>query len=230
VKIQIGELFFATKVQAIEHFRAKLFRYEAGDAVSEDDTRELLWLLARHPSADQKRGAGVLGFSVEELSTGVRRFRIVRQDMSSTDFSFRKCIDKPPPPLSRISAALRIEVRDEILAAKPAYFEAHGDAEGRVPCQQTGALVKIDEGDADHARPYTFHVLVTTFLGALSLTATEVLLEPLEDNQYGRPCAIVNSLLAGEDSITSTLICESSASSSTAHAHRKTEGERLIGN
>jgi hypothetical protein len=187
MRIQIGELAFPTKVQAIEHFRKMLYRYEIGDVIGKDNTRELVWLLARHPNADQKHGAGILGFSVEELSVDVRRFRIIRTDGSSTDFSFRKCIDKPPSPLSRISAALRVEVRNAILQAKRAYFDTHGDVEGRVPCQYgCDTLVSINEADADHAPPCTFQVLVTTFLSALSLPVDQVSLEPLEDNQWDR--------------------------------------------
>jgi hypothetical protein len=185
--IQIGELFFTTKAQALEYFHAVLYRYEPGDIIGKDDTRELLWLLDRHPDADQKRGGGAIGFSVERLFGGARRFRILRVDGSSIDFSFRKCIDKPPSPLSRISAALRVEVRGAILRAKWDYFDAHGDVYGRVACQLgCGSLVTIDEADADHAPPYTFHVLATTFLGALSLPAEQVLLEPLVDEQWGR--------------------------------------------
>jgi Protein of unknown function (DUF3223) len=157
MRIQIGELFFPTKAQALGHFRKMLFRYEPDGAIGKDDTRELLWLLARHPDADQKRGAGVIGFGVEELSAGLRRFRIIRVDGSSTDFSFRKCIDKPTSPLRWITAALRVEVRDEILQAKKDYFDTHGNADGRVPCQlDCGRLIRIEEADADHAPPFTF--------------------------------------------------------------------------
>jgi hypothetical protein len=62
VRIQIGELVFASKAEAIEHFRQILYKYELGDVVNKADTRELLWLLERHPTFEQKRGVGVLGF------------------------------------------------------------------------------------------------------------------------------------------------------------------------
>jgi hypothetical protein len=186
MEIQVGELFFSTKMRAIEHFRAMLFRYAPGDVIGKDDVRELLWLLERHPDAGQKRGAGILGFSVEVLSGGARRFRIVRTDGSATDFSFRKCIDRPTSRLGWITPALGVEIRDEVLQAKQNYFDAHGDSEGRVSCQSCGAQVRIKEADADHAPPFTFQVLTTTFIGALSLPVDQVLFEPLEDNQWGR--------------------------------------------
>jgi hypothetical protein len=186
MRVEIGELSFDTATAAIEHFSKMLNRYGPDDTISDEDTRELLWLLDRHPEAAQKRGCGVLCFVIEELPSGVRRFRIFRKDWTFTDFSFRKCIAKPPAPLSKISATLRIEVRDDVLDAKRRYFEEHGDKYGRVPCSVTGKLVTIDEADADHAPPYTFHVLVTTFLGARDLHTDAIRLEPLADNQYGR--------------------------------------------
>jgi hypothetical protein len=186
MRIEIGELSFDTATAAIEHFSKMLNRYGHNDPIRGEDARELHWLLARHPDAKQKIGPGVFMFAVEELSSGKRRFRIMRKDWTITDFSFRKCISRPPAPLSKISATLRIEVREDVLGAKRKYFEDHGDDAGRVPCSVTGKLVTIDEADADHAPPYTFHVLVTTFLGALDLRVDAVRLEPLEDDQHGR--------------------------------------------
>jgi hypothetical protein len=186
MRVEVGELSFASAAEAIAHFSDMLNRYGPDDTISLEDTRELLWLLARHPDAAQKRGPGVLGFMIEELPSGARRFRIFRKDYTSTDFSYRKCISKPPAPLAKVSAALRIEVRGDVLDAKRKYFEDHGDDAGRVPCRLTNKLVTIDEADADHAEPYTFHVLVTMFLGALELRVDAIRLEPLEDDQYGR--------------------------------------------
>jgi len=186
MRVEIGSLFFETRTEAIEHFSAMLHRYGPDDSISREDQCELRWLLARHPDAKQKPGPGVLGFGIEELPSGVRRFRIIRKDYTSTEFSYRKCIAKPPNPLTRISAALRIEVKGEVLEAKRKYFEDHGDDAGRVPCILTGKLVTIDGADADHAPPNTFHTLVTLFLGALDIRVEDVRLEPLEDDQFGR--------------------------------------------
>jgi len=71
----------------------------------------------------------------------------------------RPCINAPPTVLQAFIRALRIEVQQDILQAKRDYFEHNGDELGRVPCKETGALVTIDEADADHAAPFSFDVL-----------------------------------------------------------------------
>jgi hypothetical protein len=176
VQIQVGELIFASKAEATEHFRQILYSYELGDSVNEADARELLWLLARHPTFDQKRGAGVLGFIVTQAQYNSRHFRILRTDWTDTDFSYRKCIAAPPTALQAVIRALRIEVQQDILQAKHHYFELNGDELGRVPCKLTRTLVTIDEADADHA-PFSFDVLAKTSLG-VSFCRCEILLFP----------------------------------------------------
>jgi hypothetical protein len=194
--IQIGELIFATKAAAIEHFRAMLYRYGRDDLVNESDTRELLWLLDHRPTAEQKRGAGVIGFAIADAPYGQRGFRIIRSDWSSTDFSYRKCIAAPPTALAMVLKALRKEVEDDILTAKRTYFERNGDEAGRVPCLLTGALITIDQADADHAPPYTFDVLARTFLSARQIEADVGMITPPADNQFGR--TLVDRALAAD--------------------------------
>jgi hypothetical protein len=117
VKTQIGELIFASKAEATEHFRQILYSYELGDVVNKADTRELLWLLER-PTAEQKRGVGILGFVVTRAPYNSRGFKILRTDWTDTDFSYRKCIAAPPTALQAVIRALRIEVQQDILRAK----------------------------------------------------------------------------------------------------------------
>lgn len=186
MRTQIGELLFSSKAAALAHFQRMLHRYEPGDMVGDADARWLLWLLERHPNFEHKRGNGIAGFSVTSAPYNTRGFLIIRTDGSSTDFSYRKCIDGAPMLLSAVVAALRAEVQEDVLQAKRHFFDVHGDAAGRVPCQLTGNPVAIDEAHADHAPPYTFAVLAATFLNARKLFADEALLTPPADNQFGR--------------------------------------------
>jgi hypothetical protein len=196
VKIQIGELTFASKAEATEHFRQILYSYELGDIVNEADARKLFWLLERHPTFEQKRGVGILSFIVTQAPYNSRGFKILRTDWTDTDFSYRKCINSPPTALQAVIRALRIEVQQDILQAKRHYFELNGDELGRVPCKETGALVTIDEADADHAPPFSFDVLAKTFLSARKVTPDETMLTPPADNQFGRQ--LVNRALAAD--------------------------------
>ena len=186
MKIQIGKPTFESKAEATEHFRKMLYRYELGNPVNDQDARELLWLLERHPTYKQKRGAGVLGFTIQEAPYGARGFGIVRTDWTTTDFSYRKCIADPPTILAQVIRALRKEVEDDVLRAKREYFELNGDSHGRVPCKLAGTPVTIDEADADHAPPHTFDVLARLFLSARKIIPHEAMLTPPADNQFGR--------------------------------------------
>ena len=186
MKIQIGELIFASKAEATEHFRQILYSYELGDVVNEADARELSWLLERHPTFEQKCGVGILSFVITQAPYNSRGFKILRTDWTDTDFSYRKCINTPPRALQAVIKALRIEVQQDILQAKRHYFELNGDALGRVPCKETGTLVTIDEADADHAPPFSFDVLAKTFLSARKIIPSEAMLTPPADNQFGR--------------------------------------------
>jgi len=196
VKTQIGELIFTSKAEAIEHFRQILYSYEIGSVVNNVNARELLWLLEQHPTAEQKRGVGVLAFVIARAPYNSRGFKIIRTDWTDTDFSYRKCINAPPTALEAVIRALRIEVQQDILQAKRDYFELNGDELGRVPCKETGALVTIDEADADHAPPFSFDVLAKTFLSARKITADEAMLTPPADNQFGRQ--LVDRTLAAD--------------------------------
>jgi hypothetical protein len=186
VKIRVGDLNFPSKDRAFDYFKNMLHRYRLGDVVDDFDFQELLPLLEQHPTYEQKRGVGVTKFRIIKAPYNSRGFLIVRSDGSTTDFSYRKCIGAPAQPLRKVIAALRTEVQDDILQAKRHYFAAHSDALGRVPCALTGTLVTVDQADADHAPPYTFHVLATTFLDARKIVPSETILTPPADNQFGR--------------------------------------------
>jgi hypothetical protein len=114
-----------------------------------------------------------------------RTFMILRLDGTTTDFSYLKCISAPGAHVL-VHKTLRYEVSQDILEARQRYFAANADEHGRVPCRLTGVMVSIDQARADHAPPYTFHALATTFLLARKVIPDETLLGPSVDNQYGR--------------------------------------------
>jgi hypothetical protein len=184
--ISIGALHFATKTEAIAHFRSMLHRYDFVSVISDEDTAALRALLERHPTYEQKCGCGIAGFTIIPAPYGYRGFEILRTDGTTTDFSYLKCINAPPTAREQLHKALRREVGPDIAEARQKYFTKHANAEGRVPCALTDALITIDEAHADHAPPYTFYVLVTTFLTARKIIPNESLLTPPADNQFGR--------------------------------------------
>jgi len=68
---------------------------------------------------------------------------------------------EPKPQAQEFSDACRAAVAEEILAAKKAFFEEHGDAAGQVPCELTGNVMSFGEAHVDHAYPKFGHLVVT---------------------------------------------------------------------
>lgn len=167
IAIEVGPLSFPTKTAAVAHYQAILYAYEPNVPIPDPHATELEWLLDRHPEVEQKRGAGVRGFRVIPAMMGTRCFAIERIDGSSTDFSFRSCVDgRAPSPMQEMVQAMRAEVRADIQAAKRRHFDERADADGRVPCAVTGTPVTFEECHADHAPPRPFSSLALLFLGA----------------------------------------------------------------
>ena len=90
-KVQVGDVCFGSKSEATEFFRNMLYRYELADKVSKEDASLLTVLLAKHPEAAEKIGAGIESFSVRSADFNTRCFWVNRTDGSTEKFSFRAC-------------------------------------------------------------------------------------------------------------------------------------------
>jgi Protein of unknown function (DUF3223) len=178
--------FFPTKAAAIEHFREMLHRYNIGDRISDTDAAELAALLERHPTYEQKRGVGIACFTIISAPHNCRAFYITHVDGTSTDFSYRKCIESHPTAREQLHKALRREVGPDIALARLKFFQKNANKEGCVPCALTGALIDIGGAHADHAPPFTFFALAEAFLRARKVDPAKDLLSPPADNQIGR--------------------------------------------
>src|SRR3954469_25318524 len=93
--IVIGESRFASQKAAMAFARELRDRYADGEAIQGLDAAFLEDLLSLHPEADQKFGNGITHFSVQADSVfgTTRHFVVHRKDGSSTDFSFKSCVE-----------------------------------------------------------------------------------------------------------------------------------------
>src|SRR5262249_483766 len=160
--------------------------YEPGATISGADDRALRRLIEQHPDYDQKRGCGIACFTVtDDTAFGSRCFVLVRADGSRSDFSYRDCISPKSAPATLL-AGMRLEVADDIQAAKVKHFENHGDELGRIKSAVSDVLITIEDAHADHAVPRTFNELAVLFLAARGIDPDNSdLLAPLQDNQFG---------------------------------------------
>ena len=178
--VNVGNLRFKSKKEAEEYFRSICDRYAVGQRIPDPDHTRLIWLLARHASADEKVGGGVDHFSVTNMPPyNTLCFQIVRKDGTATEFSAPDCVDgKDASQLKEMRKACRAVVGDDVIALRRSYFEKHGAC---APCQITGKIITSHEADAHHAPP--FERLVDEFLVShkIELSADLVV---YKDNQY----------------------------------------------
>jgi len=95
VPVVISGLEFRTKGEAKEFFGGIRDCYPDGTRIGPEDDALLRELLACHPEASEKVGAGVDYFTLDtDAHFGrTRHFTVHRVDGKSTDFSYHTCID-----------------------------------------------------------------------------------------------------------------------------------------
>lgn len=180
VATTVGSLSFPTKGAAKAFFREIRDRYQDGVRVGLDDESAIRDLLARHPEAREKTGAGIAFFSVatETEFRRTRHFVVHRLDGSSSDFSFHACIDGRNPDRDRLEA-LRRAVEDQIVA-----FRNQCLAEGNTRfCPLRGVRITLAASHVDHCAPEFFQALVDRWLTAGGMTLSDVQITPPADNQ-----------------------------------------------
>ena len=94
----LGGLAFATKQTVANHASAVLNRAGLGEVLRGSDESFARDLLAHHPEADRKHGAGVFVITVALIPEwGTRNFLVLREDGSIDNWSIKKCIKNLRP-------------------------------------------------------------------------------------------------------------------------------------
>ena len=192
--VTIATRAFDSQGDANAFFKEMLNRYEPGARVGEEDALDLAALLERHAEYHEKVGIGVDHFEVMMTEHGTQCFRVARPDGTGTDFSYPHCVrGRPPSRKNEVSQALRQAVRFDLYRARDAFFAAHRDADGLIPCAVTKQRIAPDQGHMDHRPPLTFEVIVTTFLEARGLSYDGVPITTGADDQVA-PMVTDNAL------------------------------------
>jgi hypothetical protein len=123
-------------------------------------------MIARHPRAPAKIGAGVVGFAVKRLHPGKNAagFVLYRADGTWTDFSYRLCLSgKESPAVASVKAALRAAVADDVVAFRRATL---GEESSCPVCQ---VKLTVENVHVDHVTP--FDEIATDWLAGRELPA-----------------------------------------------------------
>lgn len=162
-KIEIGEREFATKKDALNHFKTILNSYEFGMNLNKDDLKDILDLLETHPNVKEKIGVGIEYVRIAKVQYNTKSFELVRTDGSTEFFSYTKRINAPKTYFTKLREACRQAIQEDLRNVKLAYFDRFSK-KGQVKCQESGDLAKYEELNVDHRQPNTFSVIVDRFV------------------------------------------------------------------
>ena len=183
--IIIGSKEFKFQKDALAFFKDMLNSHRANKTIEGENHELLLAILERHPEADQKIGAGVERFYKAPTEMGTSCFWIERTDGSKTDFSYITAVKAKGKSLyQEFKEACRNAVRADLSTTKEAFFNEHGDENGKVPCEVSGEKIGIYESHLDHKKPMTFQVIVNTFITANKIGISPSMLSVSGDAQF----------------------------------------------
>lgn len=162
-KIEIGERQFATKKDALNHFKTILNSYEFKMNLNKEDLKDILVLLETHPNVKEKIGVGIEYVRIAKVQYNTKSFELVRSDGSTEFFSYTKRINAPKTDFTKLREACRQAIQEDLRNVKLAYFDRFSK-KGQVKCQESGDLAKYEELNVDHRQPNTFSVIVDRFV------------------------------------------------------------------
>ena len=182
----VGRFQFKNKGEAAANAKRILYCYPLGEIITECDKEFLDCLINNHPESETKIGCGISGFMVRENVQwkAQRMFVLIRNDGTSTDFSYLKCLHQKDK-LSKFREACRRVVVNDVLAFKNHIYGVAKLSGEPVLCSITGQPVEPEAAHVDHAPPNTFRAIVTEFIDKERIDVGAVALSGAEDNTYG---------------------------------------------
>jgi len=111
----LGPFEYRSKQALLNGLKAYLRTAPLGKVTHELAIQKLHLLLALHPDAERKIGAGIDHFRIARNELSGRGFRLVRSDGSEETFSYTKCITGiTQSPYGKACEALRFAVRPQL--------------------------------------------------------------------------------------------------------------------
>lgn len=155
----LGSQTFGSKADVTRYVKNILKRYREGQRLDQVDEVSIIDLIRLHPDAIKKMGNGISRIVVRKTppfnSLGLW---IVRIDETTTDFSYKICLNGDPAPRARFTAAARSAVQPIIAEYRDSLFV------NKVICPMTGRELSIDDCHIDHAPPNYFSKIVDDFI------------------------------------------------------------------
>lgn len=178
-KYKLGNQQFKTKKAIKEHIRSIVTKYSDNSILDDDDFDLMMDLLKLHPNSKQKIGMGVWIIkriiSREYKTPG---FELVRFDGTSTDFSWRQCLE-PSNHKADVKKACREVIKQQIMEFRNG-FMSNGI---RVfVCPITKIETPVSELHVDHKPPFTFATIFDDWVLANEIDINKIKLKGYGDN------------------------------------------------
>jgi len=161
--VGIGDKIYATKKDALNHYKTILNSYDFGEILNQIDFTDVFDLLETHPNIKEKIGVGIEKIRIAKLQYRTKSFELVRFDNSTEYISYTKRINSPKSDFTRFREACRQAVQEYLRKVKLDYFDKNSK-KGQVKCQETGELLNWEDLSIDHRQPNTFSVIVDRFI------------------------------------------------------------------
>lgn len=171
--IEIGEKKFATKKDALNHYKEILNSYNFGESLNPKHFGDILELLETHPQVKEKIGVGIEQVKVVKLKYNTKSFELLRFDGSKEIFSYTKRINSPKTDYAKFRNVCRQTIQEDLRKVKLSYFEEYSK-KGMVKCQETAELLKWEDLSVDHRQPNTFSIIVDRFIELKNLNLADI--------------------------------------------------------
>ncbi len=180
--IKIGNKEFKYKKDALLYFKTILNSYDFDEKLNDDDTADVTALLLENEKRKDKVGSGIKEIKIGKVQFGTKCFQIIRNDLTSENFSYIYCINGDLKPFTKFSHACRNAIHKDLHNVKQKYFDQNS-VKGKVKCQETGILSSWTELNVDHRQPNTLSVIIDRFIELHKVDLKSIEYETDKDNK-----------------------------------------------
>lgn len=180
--ITIKDKVFKYKKDALLYFKTKLNSYDFGEILNDEDKTDVIALLLKNETRKDKIGCGIKEIRIGKVQFGTKCFQIIRNDLTSENFSYVYCINGDLKPFTKFSNACRNAIHKDLHNVKQKYFDQYS-VKGKVKCQETGMLNSWTELNVDHRQPNTLSIIIDRFIELHNVDLKDIEYETNEDNK-----------------------------------------------
>lgn len=180
--IIIRDKIFKYKKDALLYFKSILNSYDFGEVLNEEDTADITALLLENETRKDKVDCGIKEIKIGKVQYGTKCFQIVRNNLTTENFSYVFCINGDLKPFTKFSNACRNVIHKDLQYVKQKYFDQNS-VKGKVKCQETGMLSFWTELNVDHRQPNTLSIIIDRFIELQKIDLKKIEYEKDNENK-----------------------------------------------